>query len=308
MTSHPFDSLPDRGKQPKSKRHLDAWIQQAQSKTGVRANRLGWLVASSVVIAALQRTRAGDGHPRFLLKGGAYLEIRLGLRSRATKDVDILFRGDFAEFVDALDATLAEPWGVVELQRTAIETIERAARIVKPRRFKIKLTVGGQTWRSIDVEVAPDEGRAGEQVELFRGTPLGHFGLPSPMEFAGIVFGYQVAQKLHACTDPHQPPDAVNDRARDVVDLTLIHTAFYGDGNDFAMLRRACVDLFKARAAEAEALGRPIRAWPPTVVAHDHWLTDFDAASNGVGLDVTLNAAVTSLNKWIIDIDNADHS
>lgn len=111
MTDHPFASLPGRGKEPTSKRHLDAWVAQAQAKTGVAVGRLGWLVASSVVIAALQRAVATDGRPRFLLKGGAYLEIRLGLRSRATKDIDTLFRGDFAELVDVLDASIIEPWG-----------------------------------------------------------------------------------------------------------------------------------------------------------------------------------------------------
>ena len=71
MTEHPFASLPARGKEPASKRNLDTWVAQAQATTGVEARRLGWLVASSVVIAALQRALADDGRPRFLLKAGA---------------------------------------------------------------------------------------------------------------------------------------------------------------------------------------------------------------------------------------------
>ncbi len=54
MTDHPFCALPDRGKEPTSKRHLDAWIQQAQPKTGVAVGRLGWLVASSRCAAVHQ--------------------------------------------------------------------------------------------------------------------------------------------------------------------------------------------------------------------------------------------------------------
>ena len=57
---------------------------------------------------------------RFLLKGGAYLELRLGLRSRATKDLDALVRGDFDEFAETLDAALAKPCGVIDLSTTAI--------------------------------------------------------------------------------------------------------------------------------------------------------------------------------------------
>jgi hypothetical protein len=33
---------------------------------------------------------------------------------------------------------------------------------------------------------------------------------------------YQIAQKLHAGSDPHEPPAYVNDRARDLVDLLLL--------------------------------------------------------------------------------------
>ncbi|MPZ00542.1 MAG: hypothetical protein GEU97_21700 [Actinophytocola sp.] len=305
MSTHPFDSLPDRGKEPRSKRHLDTWIQQAQAKTGIAARRLGWLAASSVVIAALQRVRAQDDQPRLLLKGGAYLELRLALRARATKDVDTLFRGDFDEFLDVLDASLAEPWGPIELQRTAVEPIDGAIRTVKPRRFDIKLLVGGQVWRSIAVEVAPDEGLAGANISTVASVPLGHFGLPTPPEFAGIVFDYQVAQKLHACSDPHQPPELVNDRARDVVDLVLIRNALYDDAADTAKLRAACVDLFRSRAAEAAALGRERRQWPPTVVPHVHWQTDFAAACSGLDLDITLEAAVATANDWIREIDAA---
>jgi nucleotidyltransferase AbiEii toxin of type IV toxin-antitoxin system len=305
MSEHPFSSLPDRGKEPTSKRHLDAWIQQAQAKTGVAVGRLGWLVASSVVIAAPQRSTAEDGYPRLLLKGGAYLETRLGLRSRATKDIDALFRGDFDELIDVLDESIRKPWGALELQRTEVQAIEGARRIVKPRRFKVKLLVNGQTWRTVDVEVAADEGLAGAEVDVFPGLPLGHFGLPSPVEFAGIVFDYQVAQKLHACSDPHRPPEEINDRARDIVDLLLIRAAFYRDGADAVSLRAACADLFECRAAEARMLGAGSRQWPPTVVAYEHWHADFEAANVALGLGLDLVDAVATLNEWISEIDAA---
>ncbi|MEX0836055.1 MAG: nucleotidyl transferase AbiEii/AbiGii toxin family protein, partial [Nitriliruptor sp.] len=99
MTDHPLSQLPDRSKEPNSKRTLDTWIQQAQAKTGIGAGRLSWMVASSVVVAALQRAVDDTGRPRFLLKGGTYLELRLGLESRSTSDVDGLFRGEFDELM-----------------------------------------------------------------------------------------------------------------------------------------------------------------------------------------------------------------
>jgi len=302
MTTHPFDQLPDRGKEPTTRRSLDKWIQNAQHQTGIAAGRLGWLVASSVVTAALQRVVDVDGLPRLLLKGGAYLEVRLGLQARATKDLDGLFRGDFSDFMGVLDRSLRDAWGVIELQRTEVVRIERVERLIKPVRFKVKLLVNGQTWRSVDVEVAADEGQAGLRVDRFASPSLAHFGLPTPIELAGIVFDYQVAQKLHACTDPHEPPNRVNDRARDLVDLLLIKEHCYDGKGDIASLRTACLDVFEARAQDASTLGLLGRVWPPVVRAYDHWRTDYATAAYG-HVDLSLEEAVALMNKWIGIID-----
>lgn len=70
-------SLRERGKEPPSKNVLNAWVNQAQVQVGLDAGRLGWLVASTVVVAALQRAIDKEGRTRFLLKGGTYLQHRL---------------------------------------------------------------------------------------------------------------------------------------------------------------------------------------------------------------------------------------
>lgn len=302
MTDHPFASLADRDKEPNSKRVLDTWIAQAVGSTGIVERRLGWIVASSVAIAALQRAAHTDGQPRFLLKGGTYLEARLGLRSRATSDIDASFRGSFDEFLTALDSCL-EPWGALELTRSEVTVMENVRRVVKPRRFRLRMSIKGKPWRSVDIEVAPSEGRMDETVDALPAPPLGHFGLPSPVELAGIALDYQVAQKLHASTDPHQPPDAANLRARDLVDLLLLRDAFYSDLGDLRSLRDACVDLFAARYAEAEELRLEPRPWPPQVVAYPHWHIDYASAAHEVGIDLTLEDAADQLNAWIAAID-----
>lgn len=304
MTDHPFSSLSSRDKAPSSKRVLDTWIAHAVGSTGIVERRLGWIVASSVAIGALQRAVHADGRPRFLLKGGAYLEVRLGLRSRATSDIDALFRGDFDEFLATLDSCL-EPWGVLELSRSEVTAIGNARRVVKPRRFKLQMSIKGKSWRSVDVEVAPSEGQMDEIVEAVPAPPLGHFGLPSPAELAGIALDYQVAQKLHASTDPHQPPDAANLRARDLVDLLLLRDAFYQDPGVLHSLFRACTDLFIARFAEAEQLQLEPRPWPPQVITYPHWHRDYASAAAEVGIDLSLAEAAEQLNEWIFAIDSA---
>jgi hypothetical protein len=124
MKQHPLDLLEPRDKPPTTVRAIETWIQQAEAKTGIGARRLGWMVASGVVIAALQRVQHEDADPTFLVKAGAYLELRLGMNARSTKDIDTLFRGDFALFIEKLDEALAEPFAGITLSRTEPEPIE----------------------------------------------------------------------------------------------------------------------------------------------------------------------------------------
>ncbi len=220
---------------------------------GIGAGRLGWMVASNVVIAVLQRISSDDGEPLFLLKGGTYIEQRLGVRARATKDVDTLFRGSFENYLETVDKCLAEPIDNITFQRTEPQLIDVPGKTVKPQRFQIKLAIRGKTWRSITVEVSPNEGSTGVGVERFHVPSLAYFGIHNPATTAGILMDYQVAQKLHACTDPHTE-EQPNDRVRDVVDLHLLKQAFY-DGVDLSSLAAACKDLFAAREAQANQTG-----------------------------------------------------
>lgn len=91
----------------------------------------------------------------------------------------------------------------------------------------------------------------------------------------------------------------------DIVDLLLIRSAFYNDGTDLSALRAACTDLFAVRAADVASLEMPPRDWPPIVIAHDHWHTDFEAANGNLGLDTDLLTAVDAINNWIALIDAA---
>lgn len=63
--------------------------------------------------------------------------------------------------------------------------------------------------------------------------------------------------------------------------------------------------MFEARAAEARALGRPSRTWPPTVTAHQHWRTDYAQAAASAGIERPLDTAVADLNRWITAIEES---
>lgn len=314
MTDEPVESriavllraLAPKTKQPVSATVLNKWIAQAEGKLGQEAKggRLGWLIASSVAIAAVQRAIDADGRQLFLLKGGTLLQHRLNATARTTKDVDGLVRGDLDAFFLALEDALAEPWGPLALRRGEVEVVTVPARRIKPRRFDIVLELRGVTWRRIQFEVSPDEAGVGREFEVIEPPPLSGFGLPDPDTLVGIVMRFQIAQKLHAVSDPHDPPVHVNDRARDVVDLLLLRDLVADtDSPTLAQIRGAGTAVFDARASEARHVGHPGRAWPPTVTAHPHWAGDYQRAAASAGITMSLDDAVAEVNDWIARLD-----
>ena len=122
----------------------------------------------------------------------------------------------------------------------------------------------------------------------------------------GIALRFQIAQKFHACSDPHDPPQAVNDRPRDLVDLILLRALLESDVTTTAGdLRAACVALFDARAAEAIELGRTARSWPPVKQMHRHWPADYERAARDARLADSLVEAIAQLNSWISYIETS---
>lgn len=298
-------ALKPKDKQPNSASVLNNWISQAEGKLGaeVGGGRLGWLIASSVAVAAVQRAVGADGRLLFLLKGGTLLQHRLDVPARTTKDIDGLARGDIEAFLHTLSEVLVEPWGPLTLRRGPIEIIDVPTRVLKPRRFDIFLEPRGVTWRRIQFELSPDEAGIGEEFEAIEPPPLGCFGLPDPGTFVGIALRHQIAQKFHAVTDPHDPPSWVNDRPRDVVDLLLLRNLAAATGSPTsADIAAAGEAVFRGRAEEAVQLGREPRHWPPTVIAHPHWAGDYNRAAKSAALDLPLVEAVAQVNTWIANL------
>jgi len=301
-----LSALKPKAKTPASVRVLSTWIAQAQDRLGSGGSRLGWLVATTVVTAALQRAVDETGQARFLLKGGTMLQYRLPGMSRTTQDLDGLVTGDLDSFVKKADDAFAESWGPLTLTRGDVEIINVPYKVVKPRRFDVVVALNGVTWRRIQVEISPDEGLAGATAEEMPSPSLAGFGLPTPDRLVSLAMRYQIAQKVHASTDPHDPPEFLNDRARDVVDLVLMRDLTQKTGEpDLVAVREAIKDIFAARAAEAQALGRSGRAWPARLRAYPHWAIGFANGAEQAGLHLTLDEAVTVVNAWLDEIDAA---
>lgn len=268
--------------------HLQRLIGDHAADRGMPPARLQRWLNAMIVTAVLDQVRDEDGEPIFLLKGGLALELRLQLRARATGDYDAAFRARAEEVIDRLDEALAVPWNSFNLTRDAPETITNTSAI----RVRLRLSYKGRSWGSVRLEMAPVEGRMGGELDRVETMSLEPLQVPLPGAANCISLRYQVAQKVHACTEVFDE-GRENDRFRDVMDMLLVEDLLYDVG--LARVREACVDIFTVRDKHI---------WPPTVTVYDSWRVPFAALARENGFTPEdIDEAAAALTALIAAID-----
>jgi Nucleotidyl transferase AbiEii toxin, Type IV TA system len=187
---------------PKNRRALEQRLRNVIADTELqqRARRqLGY-----VALTATLMRHASDEHdePLFLIKGGVAVELLLGLRARATKDLDASARLTGEDIGPRLRAALAHGWEGFTFRLTRFERVRDTAAL----RGDIKVVYQGDPWSTVQFEASPAEGIAGHQVHWTGNTFVDpeHLGLPSPGELPLVTIAYLIAQKLHACRSRRQ--------------------------------------------------------------------------------------------------------
>jgi hypothetical protein len=92
-----------RPKPPKTKARLEQLITQWQKDSGVPVARLNLRIAAMMLAGALARVVGPDGEAVFATKGGIAMELWTGGRARATRDIDLVLRGDPDRLAEQLD-------------------------------------------------------------------------------------------------------------------------------------------------------------------------------------------------------------
>lgn len=257
-------------KPPHSVHVLQRWITEAERDTGVAVARQQRWVSYMVLAAMLDQIRDEDDQPLFLLKGGVALELRLGLQARATKDYDAAFRAEMADLLDHLDEVLRIGHGDFTAERTELEPVGSTP----AQRTTIKLSYRGRSWASVQFEVAPAEGALGNEIDRVAARPLDHLGLEGPEDVPCVAIRWQIAQKLHACTEIPDG-DRRNDRFRDLPDLVMLWALV--DEGERPAVRAACEEIFHLRDQHA---------WPPAVVAFGHWPNPYRALATEIDFPI----------------------
>ena len=131
------------------------------------------------------------------------------------------------------------------------------------------------------------EGGSGAAAAIEYASPapaLSVFGLPDGDRVALLPRPYQIAQKLHACTEPREDRD--NDRFRDLIDLLLLEELV--PDTDLPAVRVACEEVFSLRGHHA---------WPPAIHIYPLWVEGYRSLALGMDfpiLDVAKAAAAVS--------------
>ncbi len=279
-----------RRQAPHNVRVLQRWLTEVEASTGVAVARQQRWVSFMVVAAMLDQVRDENEQPMFLLKGGVALELRLGLHARATRDYDAAFRSEMPDLVDNLDEVLRTGYGDFSAERSELEKIGET----QAQRTTIKLSYRGRSWASVKFEVAPAEGNLGNEIDRVPARPLDHLGLDGPVDVACMAVRWQIAQKLHACTEP-TTGDRRNDRFRDLVDLILMWDLV--DEADRPTVRQACEEIFELRAAHV---------WPPRVSVRSHWPAPYRVMAEELRFPILdVHEAAQSVSDIVEEIQSA---
>jgi len=267
-------------------RLLTTWASQSDSVT---AGRLRLVVGVTVVAQMLDSLRDEEGRHLFLFKGGASLQMRFGLRARATQDLDAVYRGEMDAMVERFTAAVETGWSGFDGIVTNVQPITRARLEPPPIRMKAKLRYRGKSFVTIPCEVSRAEAHSADEPELVSvAITLDAVQLAGRSEMPFLPLRYQIAQKLHACSEP-STEGQVNDRARDLVDLLMIEELAVTD-DDLDAVRDACIEIFESR---------DMHAWPPTIAAAQGWDLIWAQLAEAEGLESTLAEAIDAVGAFV---------
>jgi hypothetical protein len=221
---------------------LERLVRALSVQEGIAADRLRRWVSTMILLGALERLT--DDEHRFLLKGGVAIELRLKLRARATKDVDIIVipEGD-AHAVDMLEDALQDPYLGFAFRLADV----RDSADAPARRLDVKMTYKRKPWATVRLEASLPEAHAAEP-EQISAFSLKQLGLDGPEQVSCQSLRYQMATKLHAVTERFD--DRANDRYRDLIDVLLLAEL----KPSLPRVAQACQDVFAAGATHP---------WPP---------------------------------------------
>lgn len=270
---------------------LEQRLKNEAKAGGTALSRLRKRVAFERFLARLAASEASG----WVLKGAFALELRLGLRTRTTKDLDLGRADDEEAATQHLNAATGVDLGDFfdfEIRRTP--ALDAAAGFHAVR-YTVRAELAGRRFEQFPVDVAISESSPIQAEPLIAVNSL-EFAEVSASHLPVVALEQHVAEKLHAYTGTYGPDGRESTRVKDLVDLVLIGEMAELDAK---CLSRVLATTFERRASQPlpDAVPPPPRSWarPYAELAREVGIaTDIDAGHVGAAalLDPVLGSDV----------------
>jgi len=268
-------------------------LRNVAAQEGVPPQRVRNRYVFQRVLARLARD------PRWVLKGGFSLELRLGLAARTTKDLDLLLTDvtgltatDLQDVLDeALDVDLGDDCTFVV---RAPRQVRAEDEMPSTWRVVVEVFVARSPFETVTVDVVTRAAEPAEGVEAVAVRPvLGG----EPFAVRSVDLPRHAAEKLHAYARiyAHERPSS---RVKDLVDLALLVEQGLIEQHAFA------------RAVQAVFAERDMSA-PPTDLPDPpgDWRAPFAAMAVEIGLsERTLDAAAALVRRFYLSAFDDEES
>jgi predicted nucleotidyltransferase component of viral defense system len=244
---------------------LEQRLKNEAQATGIALIRLRKRVAFERFLARLATSESSG----WVLKGAFALELRLGLRARTTKDIDLGRADDEEAATEHLDAATHIDLGdffVFEVRRTPALDAATGFHAV---RYTVRADLDARRFEQFPVDVAFSEATPIQAEPLFAANSL-KFADVAELQLPVISLERHVAEKLHAYTGTFGDDERESTRVKDLVDLVLIGEMAELDAKT---LRHALATTFEQRARQPlpDAVPLPPSSWarPYAVLARE---------------------------------------
>lgn len=201
---------------------LEERLKQLAKNQGTDLNRLRRRVAFERLLARLFT----EENPRWLLKGGYAIELRLQEIARATKDVDLSMHDTAFQVLqgqnpqqmlrellqDELTKGL-DDWFIFHL---GAPTADIRAAPLGGARFPVNAQLDNRLFARFNLDVGLGDAATSEPEWITGHELLSFAGIP-PARIAMVPLDQQFAEKIHAYSFPRK-----SSRVRDLIDLVLL--------------------------------------------------------------------------------------
>jgi hypothetical protein len=252
----PFNAPIELLRAPGNVSNLHSRVGAYARKNGLAPGRLYQRIYTELFLGLLAEAQARGIIPMYLLKGGMAIELRFGIRARASRDVDVGIVSGGENLTLLFDKVLAVGFAGFEFRRRGESRLLENA---STYRIVVEMSYKGRIFGSLSVDLNEADYETASDV-VMTGV-IAALGLPGPLSVPILDTYLQIAQKLHGATEPSRP-DYKNRRYRDLLDV-LVFARSNEVNIDFRRLAEVCTAEFSRREHH--------RVWPPVFSLPPDW-------------------------------------